>query len=79
MVCPGTLFIGDDGAFRCIPMKIGVKSEHWQGGRLPIRPLQASFAWSASGAARSSVPGRVGRKVTYYMFSLLQPPIQTSI
>jgi hypothetical protein len=28
MVCPGTLFIGDNGAFLCIPMKIGVKFEH---------------------------------------------------
>jgi hypothetical protein len=28
MVHPGTLFIGDSGAFLCIPMKIGVKSEH---------------------------------------------------
>jgi hypothetical protein len=38
MVCPGTLFIGDDGALRCIPMKIGVKSEHWQGGPLAHPP-----------------------------------------
>jgi hypothetical protein len=30
MVHPGTLFIGDSGAFLCIPMKIGVKSEHWR-------------------------------------------------
>jgi hypothetical protein len=28
MVHPGTLFIGDSGAFLCIPMKIGAKSEH---------------------------------------------------
>jgi hypothetical protein len=29
MVYPGTLFIqGDNGAFLCIPMKIGVKFEH---------------------------------------------------
>ena len=29
-VCSGTLFIGDKyGAFLCIPMKIGVKFEHW--------------------------------------------------
>jgi hypothetical protein len=28
MVYPGTLFIGDSGVFLCIPMKIGVKSEH---------------------------------------------------
>jgi hypothetical protein len=33
MVYPGTLFIGDSGVFLCIPMKIGVKSEHC-GGRL---------------------------------------------
>jgi hypothetical protein len=31
MVHPGTLFIGHNGAFLCIPMKIGVKSEHWSG------------------------------------------------
>jgi hypothetical protein len=30
MVHPGTLFIGDSGAFLCIPMTIGVKSEHWR-------------------------------------------------
>jgi hypothetical protein len=29
MVYPGTLFVGDNGAFLCIPMKIGVKFEHW--------------------------------------------------
>jgi hypothetical protein len=29
MVYPGNLFIGDNGAFLCIPMKIGVKFEHW--------------------------------------------------
>jgi hypothetical protein len=29
MVYPGTLFIGDNGAFLCIPMKIGVRFEHW--------------------------------------------------
>jgi hypothetical protein len=28
VVHPGTLFIGDSGAFLCIPMKIGVKFEH---------------------------------------------------
>jgi hypothetical protein len=28
MMHPGTLFIGDSGAFLCIPMKVGVKSEH---------------------------------------------------
>jgi hypothetical protein len=28
MVYPGTLFIGDSGAFLRIPMKVGVKSEH---------------------------------------------------
>ena len=28
MVCLGTLFIGDNMAFLCIPMKTGVKSEH---------------------------------------------------
>jgi hypothetical protein len=30
MVCPGALSIGDDGAFLCIPMQIGVKFEHWR-------------------------------------------------
>jgi hypothetical protein len=30
MVCPGTLFIGDNGAFLCIPMNIGVNFEHWR-------------------------------------------------
>jgi hypothetical protein len=29
MVYPGTLFIGDNGPFLCIPMKIAVKCEHW--------------------------------------------------
>jgi hypothetical protein len=29
MVYPGTLFIGDNGAFLCIPMQIGVKFEHY--------------------------------------------------
>jgi hypothetical protein len=28
MVYPDTCFIGDSGAFLCIPMKTGVKSEH---------------------------------------------------
>ena len=28
VVHPSTLFIGDSGASLCIPMKIGVKSEH---------------------------------------------------
>jgi hypothetical protein len=28
MVYPDTLFIGDNGAFLCIPIKIGVKFEH---------------------------------------------------
>ena len=32
MVYPGTLFIRDNGAFLCIPMKMGVKCE--QGGHL---------------------------------------------
>jgi hypothetical protein len=41
MVYPGTLFIGDNGAFLFIPMKIGVKFEHWlaigtPGGFFPI-------------------------------------------
>jgi hypothetical protein len=31
MVYPGTLFIGDSGAFLCISKKIGVKSEHCYG------------------------------------------------
>jgi hypothetical protein len=30
MVCPGTLFIGDNGAFLCAPVKVGVKFEHWR-------------------------------------------------
>jgi hypothetical protein len=32
MVHPGTLFIGDSGAFLCIPIKTGVKFEHWCSG-----------------------------------------------
>ena len=28
VVYPGTLFTGDNGAFLCIPMKIGVEFEH---------------------------------------------------
>jgi hypothetical protein len=29
MVCPGTLFVGDNGAFLCNPMNMGVNFEHW--------------------------------------------------
>jgi hypothetical protein len=32
MVYPGTLFIGDNGAFLCIPMKIGVRFEQYVPG-----------------------------------------------
>jgi hypothetical protein len=28
VVYPGTLFIGDNGAFLCIPMKMGLKFDH---------------------------------------------------
>jgi hypothetical protein len=50
MVYPGTLFIGDNGAFLCIPMKLGFKFEH--GGRTafstPLPPQAASPSRSSS-------------------------------
>jgi hypothetical protein len=42
MVCPGTLFIGDNGIFLCIPMKIGFKFEHWPPARPPPPPCAGS-------------------------------------
>jgi hypothetical protein len=46
MVYPGTSFIGDNGAFLCIPMKIGVKFEHCAQPRLCSRgaPVATSTA-----------------------------------
>jgi hypothetical protein len=36
MVHPGTLFIGDNGAFLCISVKIAVKFEHCEGVHAPL-------------------------------------------
>jgi hypothetical protein len=51
MVYPGTLFIGDNGAFLCIPMKIGVKFERrapwWVA--TPIAPSIESVQESPTG------------------------------
>jgi hypothetical protein len=38
-VYPGTLFIGDSGAFLCIPMQIGVKFEHCNDDHARCPPL----------------------------------------
>jgi hypothetical protein len=51
MVYTGTLFIGDNGAFLCIPMKIGVKFEHSK--LVDYRPFQTLGApnWLELGAS----------------------------
>jgi hypothetical protein len=67
MVYPGTLFIGDNGAFLCIPMKIGVTFEHRRapdprrrrahaGHELP-RPRAADEPAAAAAAARGGRRG----------------------
>jgi hypothetical protein len=67
MVYPGTLFIGDNRAFLCIPMKIGVKFEHWREtgprGRTPARAeLQPArdgnrrFWWLSALRAHTKAP-----------------------
>jgi hypothetical protein len=53
MVCPGTLFIGDDGAFLCIPMKKEVKLEHCDRTRTWVSPTSAACAWSCASTART--------------------------
>ena len=47
---PGTLFIGDNGAFLCIPMKIGVKFEHWP-AVAEVRAALCSVECRGAGAA----------------------------
>ena len=54
MVCPGTLFIGDNGAFLCIPMKIGVKFEHCERCRRR-RPSSAREIGGSGGSLERNV------------------------
>jgi hypothetical protein len=35
-MAPSFMHLGDNGAFLCIPMKIGAKSEHWRGQVNPL-------------------------------------------
>jgi hypothetical protein len=54
MVYPVTLFIGDNGAFLCIPMKIGVKFEH-----CAVRNCAESSGPERTAAGMPGSPGMV--------------------
>jgi hypothetical protein len=60
MVHPGTLFIGDSGAFLCIPMKIGVKSEHCHKD-IFFSSCAVRCSWGGAGCRRD-VPPNSARK-----------------